>query len=832
MRNQDAARYARWAAIVAVVIALVVAGAYIRRAERQARARRAEPPVIPKAVEQQSSLFSLRSGEKGRTIFEIQASRATRYKAGERAVLQNVVITIHGYKVDRNDTIETQECGYDPGSGAVSCAGPVRIDLRPAVAGNRAQSGAATKAIEIETSDLSFNSKTGDAFTPAAVQFSFPQGTGHGTGITYSSRTAVLRVQRDVEFDLSPSRRTGGAPVRATGSALEMRRDQRTIQLFGPVDVRQGGRELTARNVLLELDKDFHARHVTAEGHPEIRSTENAKTLAFSAGRLEALLSAEGWIQSIAGDGDIAGMRRTKDATERVSAANVQVVMLPRGNFAQTMTASGSVVATSNRDGATQSLRTEALRLSFAPPTGRPSPESKHARPQADGIETQQQIESAETLGPASIETTSSGNKGTQQLHANQFVARFGSDGRMQTLLGHGDVEVRQQAGTKPVQVSTAPELEASFGGNGQLAGLVESGGVRVQQGGQEATSARLTFAASPSGEVHGAKSARGEALAAKPAGVVTLEGAPVLADSESRTTVGGQVTIETGDQSAEKFRATGGVISTYLPAAQAAGPMKLGSGAAHVFADTLSGSASSGHLIYEGHARVWQGDAVLDADRIEVWRDEKKMQAIGSVAAVFTQAAGPLGGFPDLARSKSAQAVPGKTPSAARSGAAQSAGPAVWQVRAPSFTYWSDQGKIRLEGGVTAQSQDNSIQSNTLDAFLVPATHSGISTARQAAARPGQAAVPPPSGAQQIGRILAQGGVVVHQGDRRGTAEQAEYTASDGKFVLSGGQPMLADADGNSVTGRSLTFFLADDTILIDSQAGSRTLTKHRVEK
>jgi hypothetical protein len=28
------------------------------------------------------------------------------------------------------------------------------------------------------------------------------------------------------------------------------------------------------------------------------------------------------------------------------------------------------------------------------------------------------------------------------------------------------------------------------------------------------------------------------------------------------------------------------------------------------------------------------------------------------------------------------------------------------------------------------------------------------------------------------------------------------------------------------------LTFYLADDTIIVDSENGSRTLTKHRVEK
>ncbi len=72
----------------------------------------------------------------------------------------------------------------------------------------------------------------------------------------------------------------------------------------------------------------------------------------------------------------------------------------------------------------------------------------------------------------------------------------------------------------------------------------------------------------------------------------------------------------------------------------------------------------------------------------------------------------------------------------------------------------------------------------------------------------------------------------MVRQGDRRATAEQAEYTAGDEKFVLSGGDPAITDAASDTTTGHSLTFFVANDTILIDSQNGSRTLTKHRVEK
>jgi hypothetical protein len=87
-------------------------------------------------------------------------------------------------------------------------------------------------------------------------------------------------------------------------------------------------------------------------------------------------------------------------------------------------------------------------------------------------------------------------------------------------------------------------------------------------------------------------------------------------------------------------------------------------------------------------------------------------------------------------------------------------------------------------------------------------------------------------TGAQQISRAVGTGGVVVEEQGRKATAERGEYTAADGKFVMSGGNPTLVDGTQGTTTGRQLTFFLADDTIIVDSENGSRTLTKHRVEK
>ena len=84
----------------------------------------------------------------------------------------------------------------------------------------------------------------------------------------------------------------------------------------------------------------------------------------------------------------------------------------------------------------------------------------------------------------------------------------------------------------------------------------------------------------------------------------------------------------------------------------------------------------------------------------------------------------------------------------------------------------------------------------------------------------------------KQLSRAVATGDVAVRQEDRRGTSNRAEYTASEGKFVLSEGNPTLYSSTGDTTTGRQLTFFFADDRIVVDSADGSKTVTLHRVEK
>lgn len=822
MRNQEAARYARWAAWAALGIALIAGGAYLKRAILQARARARQPAAVAATVEQQSNEFSFSKVENDRTLFTVRASRATQFKDENRALLEDVWITVYGREGNRNDNIHTRECNYEPKSGNVNCQGDVKIDLSGA--GPGPASGAAklpanenktaevkptvieTKSdqpIQITTKNLSFNRETGQASTPEAVQFRFPAGDGRAVGVIYDSQNSTVRLQHDVQVNMAATGKTNGLPVTATGETMDIRRNDRIVVLSGaanaPAVVREGARELFAGKIVIELDANFHAQHVVAEDHPSVHGKDASGEFTAAGERFEGFLNPGGSIERIVADGKVAGTNRTKTGTDTFSMAHVEFTMQGKENLIQTMAATGDVAFDSSAGADSRSLQTQSLLVKFG-------------QGQQPG---KARVETAETLAPGTIVSKVAGD--STELRAKKFVTQFNAAGQMEKLFGYSGVEIRRQNTAGVPQNSSATELVATFGPGGDWDTVDEKGNVKFQQGDRQGSSARARMV--------------------RATDTITMDGSPVMSDAISRTTASSVVI----DQKSGDIRATGGVVSTYSPAAQASAqanaqanaqsgapsgaqtsaqntPMTLGTGPGHVSAQTLTGSTTSGHVIYTGHARLWQGDSVLQANQIEVWRDEKKLVATGNVVAVFPQAAGTQLKTPTSPVPSAKAVSTAADPNAPH-------GPTLWEIHAPMLTYWSDSGKAHLEGGVTADSQEGAMVSKTLDVFLTPAP-------TPAGAQTGSAAKASANGARQLDHALALGGVTVRQGDRRGTAEQAEYTAADGKFVLSGGNPIITDASSDTTTGHSLTFFVANDTILIDSQEGSRTLTRHRVEK
>jgi lipopolysaccharide export system protein LptA len=266
-------------------------------------------------------------------------------------------------------------------------------------------------------------------------------------------------------------------------------------------------------------------------------------------------------------------------------------------------------------------------------------------------------------------------------------------------------------------------------------------------------------------------------------------------------------------DQTNGDIHATGTVRSTTY-STKGATP-QLAAVPASIASEKMDANSKTGRALYSGHARLWQGDSVMESDAIELFQKTRQLHANGNVRAVFPEQ--------PTQQQKTVSVAPAKGPAARK--------PNLWHVASRTLSYEDLEDRAHLEGNVIVQSESQRMRSDVLDLYFthaaMPATASAGTpqTAADGASRN-------PAGAQQISRAVGTGGVIVIEEARKATAERAEYTAADGKFVMSGGNPTLYDGTEGTTKGRQLTFFLADDTIIVDSENGSRTLTKHRVEK
>jgi lipopolysaccharide export system protein LptA len=742
MRRSEAARYARWAAGAAILLVVIVGGVYFQRRWEELRARREAPPPVPSSVQQQSAEFSFSKVEKDRTLFTVRASRATEFKSQNKSLLEDVWITVYGRDGKRFDNLHTRECSYEPGSGGITCQGDVEMDLESA---EEAKQEPGARVIHVATKNVSFDRESGMATSSAPVEFRFPYGEGRGRGVTYDSKAAKIRLEHDVELNLRQASPTA-VPVNISGGSLEYDRNEHILRLSAPARVRRGEQELTADGLALFLDADLHARRAVASGNPEIRGKAARGEFRASAKQFEAVFHPAGWVEQVLASGGVRGWRSDSAGKDGFQAQAVTIEMEQRTNLPKQLLASGNVRISTEGHGESRRMETAQLQVQFGPGT----------KPR------ERQVESAESPGPAFLETKA-GDDDTQ-IRATRLDAKFTVQGRLARVQGHSGTEIQRQLGKGAPQVVTARELEMTFGRGGEWETVEESGDVRYRQENRTAKADHARYAHATD--------------------AITLEGSPSVSDGASNTTAGAmEINQHTGD-----LQATGGVRTSYDLGENSWA--SFGPGRANIYASSLSGNMANGHATYSGGARLWQGEAVIEAGTIELWRSEQRLEARDHVIALIPEVQKP---------DKSAS------------------GPVLWHVRAPKMDYWSGEGRARLEGGVSAESGQGSLFSRSLELFLAPA-ESGV------AGRGGEQ--------RRLEHVVALGDVDVRQGTRRAAAERGEYFATDGKFVLSGGRPTLTDAAHDTTTGVQLTFYTANDTILVDSQAGSRTLTRHRVEK
>jgi lipopolysaccharide export system protein LptA len=801
MKRSEAARYARWSATLALMLALATVAVYVQHKLVARVQKRGAPPAAPVNVERQSNGLTFSKVDGNRKIFTVEASKSTEFRNQEASLLEEVKITIFGQQGDRHDVIRTHSCQYAKGTGAINCSGAVQIELETAAEAESARKcgakGTARPTGYVETRNVTFDQASGTARTGERVTFKFPEGNGEAMGVEYNSQLGTMKLLRDVKMTLIQSggpAGTAGQQVHVTAASLDFDHDTRLLHLEGPVHAQTQTAQLDAGEMRLNLDEDFRAQKLfaTAGGHgrrPHAVSSAVSGPMDLTANVFTAWFDQDGGLKRLDASGKVEGSRKTGAENEEFTAANSSVELWPEISQPKLISMDGAVILrTSSKAGPIRILETDKARMEFTEGSDDKPSQPKRAETLAAG-----RIEWADAQGNGQAADRSDAGKvkGTRtKLSADKFVLDF-NGGSATELTAIGNVQAQREAPGAPSQITTAKRGVAHLLASGGWSQFELNENVKFKEGDR-------------SGQAD-------HAVAVSASQITTLTGGAIVRDASTETRASNIIFMQaTGDLRAEggvrsrTFSARGATsqVSGTKPPVSGTTP-QFSSGPANITAEKMQANARSGRALYSGHARLWQGDSVLEADSIELLQKSRQLNAMGKVRSVFPQAAGH-----DTAGS-SAMNKSSKKPN-------------LWHIASDIFIYLDLENRAHLEGNVVVQSESQRMRSDLLDLYFM---HTNTTGAAEKASNGA-------AGAQQISRAVGTGGVIVDEQTRKATAERAEYTAADGKFVMSGGNPTLFDGTQGTTTGRQLTFFLADDTIIVDSEKGSRTLTKHRVQK
>jgi lipopolysaccharide export system protein LptA len=814
-------RLRRWLVAIAVIFTVVVAGMYLRVRLLQQSVLQGIPAKIGIDIKQTATGFQFSKSDGGRTIFTIEASDLKQFKPDDRAELHNVSIVLYGRDSVRFDRIYGDDFSYDPKSGNVTAKGDVQIDLEANPSGRTNPDQSIPKElrspIHLKTRDLVFNRETGNAITPARVEFRTPQAAGSAVGVQYAGKTNTLTLASQVHLEMS------GDTTSIVDAAHGLITGEPRVILLDHPDLKRGDEAMQADRATLFLDADNNLNRIAAAGNVKAQLSEAGANHGRQAEQPK----------TVSGPGDSA---RQQNPDTRVNADEAEFLLTGKQNQLRTVTLTGHVEL--DRTGA-QPMQGSAGRV-ILDYSGQNLLQKVHARDQvrltqnganrapgatkesssqdfaltASGLDLLiaggRFLDRAETTGAAQItilspqnampqtsgSATATGAPQQTVITAAKFNAKFatvGGSSRMASIHGAPNARIVNQSPGQPVRISTSETVDATFLPQGGIVAVTQQGNFVFTDDQPPDKRTRAT-----ANQAHYTPADQ----------MLVLTGSPRVIEGGMATTAKTvRINRATGEGLAE-----GDVKSTYSELhEQPNGSLLASSSPIHVTARSMTARNHPTIAVYSGDARLWQDANVIEAPTIQFDREHRSLVAQGTparpVSTILIQPQ-PVQPQPQ-AKSPKKAGPPSKSDQ-----------PTLVAITAAQLTYVDSERKAHYEGGVSAKSSDFNASSQTMDVYLLPRTQSTSQPA------PSQSV----TGQSRVDRVVAQGHVLVLQPNRRAEGEKLVYTTSDDKFVLTGGPPSIFDAEQGKVTGVSLTFFRADDRVLVEGEASTPVVTQTRV--
>ena len=814
------ARLRRWFVVALALVCVVVAGTYLHLRHRVQNVRK-QVQKLGIEVQQSADQFTISKSEQGRTIFKLQASKAVQFKEGGRAELHDVTITLYGRDASRFDQVYGEAFDYDPRSGDVSSRGEVSIDLQSNPQGvlhpDQAMPHELKNPIHLKTSDLVFNKNTGDAWTAARIDFRVPQASGSAVGAKYVAKDTALTLESQIKIVM-----TGSTLGTILADRALLQKAPREIVLTHPHG-ETPEQQAQAEELTLFLNEDNALDHAVANGGVKMTS----RNASGGSGR-EPRAASAAWSEVTAQELDV-NMKPDGDVKDAVLAGDVRfhgtggqvlsgssakaIMSFGRDNVLSKVHADGgvkltqqsssppSLTATRDNNPHLNDAKSASLRWG-TPQSGGASPARDtqgHPELQQNGTDFQitspvmdffiadRRLTRAETVGAPEILLSQATTSASTHVTADKFIATFDKQGQLSNVHGTAHAKVvssvpPQNGAAQPDRITTSDTIDAAFRPGTGIQAVVQQGHFAYHSGTQQAF---------------------GDVARYTPADqMMMLTGSPRIVDAGMETTARViRLNRSTGDGLAQ-----GDVKTTYSDLKpQPSGALLASSDPVHVTAQNMSARTNPAIATYTGNARLWQNANVIQAPSIQFQKEQRTVVADAKgkqpVSTVL------------VGTDKKGNATPVTATSA-------------------HLVYKDSDRKARFDGGVTVRGTDLTITAKQMDVFLAQAASSSNfrpleAPQTQAGRTSASHALAPQS---KLDKIIASGSVVITEPNRRATGENLTYTASDDKFVLTGGPPCIFDAEHGKITAVSLTLFRRDGRVVVEGDKSSPAVTETKV--
>ena len=223
-----------------------------------------------------------------------------------------------------------------------------------------------------------------------------------------------------------------------------------------------------------------------------------------------------------------------------------------------------------------------------------------------------------------------------------------------------------------------------------------------------------------------------------------------------------------------------------------------------HARAKKMRSTDNNMEIRYEGNAVLWQGANRLEADVVQIDRENNLLAAHGNVRSQLLDKA------QDSAKSGKTTAPAGKGQKPAATKPALSV---FTIVRAPELNYDDNKRLARYSGGAVLERPSMTVKGREIQAFLRNDSNDS-----------------------SLDHALADGKVDIHQVSpertRDASSEHAEYYVDKDEVILEGGKPTFIDSLRGTTTGRKLTWFSEDDRLLVDGVEKQPVQTVHPAQE